>query len=104
MQKPAKTDHLVKMLMDGLRKSIQTISNGDISEREEGGAMPISPPTMLATTNNVSISNINNNSPTISTLVSTMAHVSRLRKFISDTDAAAAATVATNAPQVIANK
>ena len=102
MQKPAKTDHLVKMLMDGLRKSVQTISNGDNSE--EGGAMPTSPPTILASTNNVSSNNISNKSPTISTLVSTMAHVSRLRKFISDTDAAAAASVATNAPQVGANK
>ena len=85
MQKPAKTDHLVKFLMDGLRKSVQLINEGDHHDGEEVGAVqthaPISSPTI--------------NNPTISSVVSNMAHISRLRKFIADTDAVAAAAAAT---------
>ena len=87
MQKPAKTNHLVKMLFDGFRKTVQKITDGDPSSIKEDGA-----PTTLTAASRSSLGN--HNSPTISTIVSTMAHISRLRKFVTDHDDALAAIAA----------
>jgi response regulator of citrate/malate metabolism len=86
MQKPAKTDHLVNMLMEGFRKHVQTISDGDHSDVDEVGALHTSPKNFSSPKTN--------STPTISTVISTMAHMARLRKFIADTDAAAATVAA----------
>ena len=80
------------MLIEGLRcKSLQTRNDGDNTEADD--AAPTTTLTTTATTNSNSTSN---KQPTnISAIVANMTHLSRLRKFISDVDTAAAVSEAT---------
>ena len=86
--------------MEGLRKSLQTHNDGDNTEADDTavGALPTrTTPTMAASTTIISNSNsTSNKQPTnISAIVANMTHLSRLRKFISDVDTAAAVSEAT---------
>ena len=85
--------------MEGLRKSLQTHNDGDNTEADDTavGALPTRTTPTMATTTAISNSNsTSNKQPTnISAIVANMTHLSRLRKFISDVDTAAAVSEAT---------
>ena len=73
--------------MDGLRKSALTLTDGD--DGEETGPPPRTPTTASSHGNNTNNNNTSNKN--ISAVIISITHLARLRKFLAENDATAAA-------------